>query len=165
MRAITVCMVMFLINGTAAAQQYEGGRIHVMSPWSRALPPVSANGAAYVTLKNVADSLDRLVGASSPMADRIEFHDHVMEGGQGTMRRLESVALEPGEYVKFEPGGKHLMLIGLTKPLKAGEQFPLTLVFEHAAPVEVAVMIQPPGAMEPASTGHGHGEKHGHNPN
>ncbi|MDX1528396.1 MAG: copper chaperone PCu(A)C, partial [Gammaproteobacteria bacterium] len=102
----------------------------------------------------------RLVGASSPVAAQVEIHSHAMEGGLMTMRRLNSLPLNPGEYVSLEPGGKHLMLIGLKRPLKEGDQIALTLRFEKAPALEVMVTVEPLGATEPKMAGHEHSEGH-----
>jgi len=136
-----------------------------MLPWSQALPTVSANGAVYVTLRNHGEAFDRLVGASSPMANRVELHGHSMKDGVMTMRPVESIVLAPGKYVTLEPGGNHLMLFGLKKPLKEGEQFPLTLEFEKASSVEVVVTVQALGSKGPEMTGrehHGDDKTHDH---
>lgn len=161
MKAINIFVATLLLATTASAQHYEDGPIHVMSPWSQALPAVSKNGAVYVTLMNHGEIADRFVGASTPMADRAELHGHTMDGGVMKMRPVEAVVLSPGEYVKLEPGGNHIMLFGLEKPLKAGEQFPLTLEFAEAPPMEVVVTVQPLGADAPQAGGHEHDGMHG----
>lgn len=160
-RIKTFVTTVLFVSAAAVAQHYEGDAIHIMSPWSQALPAVSKNGAVYVTLMNHGEATDRLVGASTPMADRAELHGHSMEDGMMAMRPVDSVALNPGEYVKLEPGGHHIMLFGLKKPLKAGEQFALTLEFEESPPMEVVVTVQPLGAGAPQLGGHEHDGMHG----
>jgi copper(I)-binding protein len=162
MKTLSICAGLLLSASTALAQHDGSGAVHVMSAWSRALPPVSENGAVYLTLKNYAEVPDRLLGASTPVARQVEFHTHAMEAGMMTMRRVETIVLDPGEYVRFEPGGKHLMLIGLKQPLKEGEQIPLTLEFENASPLEVTVTIRPLGATGPVMDDHDHSGMHGH---
>jgi copper(I)-binding protein len=161
MKQSLISAAMMLVASAALAQHDGSGSVHVMSAWSRALPPVSQNGAVYLSLKNYAERPDRLVGASSPVADQVEFHIHAMEAGMMVMRRVEAVVLNSGEYVRFEPGEKHLMLIGLNQPLKEGGRFPLTLEFEKAAPIEIWVTVQPPGATGPGTMEHGHPALHG----
>lgn len=161
MKILIVCASM-LVASSVSAQHQGSGSIHVMSAWSREVPPVSENGAAYLTLKNYSEASDRLVGASSPVSARVEIHTHEMEAGLMKMRRLESVILNPGEYVKFEPGKRHLMLIGLKQPLREGERIPLTLEFENAPTLEVVVTIESMDADGPATAGHEHSEMHPH---
>lgn len=134
---------------SAAAAQHEAESIHVTHPWSRALPPVSQNGAAYVTLMNGGHYADKLIGASSPVAQRAELHAHSMEGGVIKMRPVTSLELPPGKKFELKPGGLHVMLIGLKHPLKQGDRFPLTLRFANTPPITVEVVVRPADAKGP----------------
>jgi hypothetical protein len=71
-----------------------------------------------------------------------------MEGDVMRMRQIDGIDLPAGKTVELKPGGMHLMLIGLTKPLREHDSFPLTLVFEHARGVEVEVEVGKAGAAE-----------------
>ena len=74
------------------------------------------------------------------------------------MRHLRSVEVPAQGAVSFEPGGLHLMLIGLKEPLVAGKGFPLTLVFREAGEIEVTVEITTGGAPDRSDHGnHEHG--------
>jgi hypothetical protein len=161
MKPLLLIAALLFTSATAAAQ-HEAGSIQVMHPWSRALPPVSANGAAYVTLMNSGHHADKLVGASSPVAQRAELHTHSMEGGVMKMRPVSSVELAPGKEVEFKPGGLHVMLIGLKHPLKKGDRFPLTLQFAHTPPMTVEVTVQAADARRPESMHHEHADNHAH---
>ncbi|MGF1614094.1 MAG: copper chaperone PCu(A)C [Gammaproteobacteria bacterium] len=112
--------------------------------WARETPPGVVNGAAYVTLTNQGADTDRLVAARGTVSERIELHTHLLEGEVMTMRQVESIPLEPGARTVLQPGGDHLMLIGLTQPLVAGERFPLTLEFEKAGPMTVEFDVRRP---------------------
>lgn len=151
-----------LLFTSAVAVQHEAESIHVTRPWSRALPPVSQNGAAYVTLMNDGHHSDRLMGASSPVAQRAELHAHSMEGDVMKMRPVTSVELPPGKKLELKPGGLHLMLLGLKHPLKQGDRFPLTLRFADAPPITVEVVVQPADAKGPEGMQHepGSGRTH-----
>ena len=142
-------LIMALLLTAGAAAQHEAQGIQVVNPWSRALPPVSTNGAAYLTLLNSRHHSDELVGASSPIAQRVELHTHSMEGGVMKMRPVSSVELPPGKKVELKPGALHLMLIGLKYPLEEGDHFPLTLQFAHASPIKVEVVVLATGAAGP----------------
>lgn len=137
------------LAASAAAHEYMQGDLHIVKPWSRPLPAVSTNGAAYMTLVNNGDTPDRLVSVSTPAAMKAELHTHTMEGGVMKMRRVETVEIVPGERSVLQPGGLHVMLMGLTEPLVEGNSFPLTLEFEHAGSAVVEVMI-----FEPDEAGH-----------
>lgn len=140
------------------AAQFQVGELLVDQPWSRELPPNAPAGAAYFTLHNQGSAADRLIGASTPRAERSELHTHVHQNGLMKMMQIPAVELPSGEQVVFQPGGNHVMLFGLGKPLTAGEQFPLTLEFEKAGKVEVQVEVRTADGQMPMP----HGQHHGH---
>jgi periplasmic copper chaperone A len=124
---------------TAAPALADG--VQATEAWARARIPQARAGAAYLNLTNTGSAPDQLVSAASPVADVVEVHRHVHDNGVMRMEHLQTLALPAGETVTFEPGGLHLMLIGLQRHLKEGELFPLTLTFATAAPVTVSVNI------------------------
>ena len=125
----------------------------VERPWARATAPSARAGGVFLTLKpGVAP--DRLVGAASPVAELAELHRTVNEGGVMKMLPVEALPVEPGKSVELKPGGLHIMLMGLRRPLKQGETFPITLTFEKAPPVTATVTIAGPGASGPAMDMH-----------
>ncbi len=130
------------------------GDLHIMAPWSRPLPAVSVNGAAYMTLMNMGSEADKLVAVSTPAAKKAEIHNHVMEGGLMKMRRVENITIAPGASTVLEPGGLHVMLMGLTEPLVEGKSFPLTLQFQRAGSVEVEVMVSEPEGADSSHMQH-----------
>jgi hypothetical protein len=67
--------------------------------------------------------------------------------GMMKMRPVPGLSVAPGKPVKLAPGGYHIMLMGLKAPLKQGDSFPLTLRFEHAAPMTVTVNVEAIGAQ------------------
>lgn len=146
------------LGAPVSAQQYTLGDLSIERPWSRELPAVAPNGAAYFQVDNGGGKAARIVSARSPIAERAEFHTHETEGGVMKMRHLQSVEVPAQGGVSFEPGGLHVMLVGLKEPLVAGESFPLTLGFQEAGEIEVKVEITAGGM-----SGHsGHGNlKHG----
>jgi len=73
----------------------------------------------------------RLTGVSSPVAAVAEVHSMTIDGGTMRMRAVEALDLPAGRPVKLAPGGYHVMLFDLKKPLVAGENVPLTLVIEE----------------------------------
>ena len=142
------------LPASSEQEQYETGSVAVESAWARELPPVSENGAAYVTIANGGDRPDRLVGASSAIAERVEIHIHEHAEGMMAMRRLDGLDLPPGEPVRFAPGGLHLMLIGLGRPLEKGGRFTVRLEFALAPPIEIEVPVKAMDAAPEASHDH-----------
>lgn len=137
----------------------QEAQIQIEDAWARESPPTVTNGAAYMTLTNEADAMDRLVAASSEVAQVIELHTHTMEGNVMQMRQIDAIEVKPGESTVLEPGGLHIMLIGLNEPLKAGQTFPMTLEFEQAGTIPIEVEVRKMGAH--AMPGHGAHQGHG----
>ena len=138
-----------------AVAQGGGPSISVDQPYARATPAGAATGAAYMTLTNKAQAADRLTAVSSDVADKLQIHEMAVVNGVMQMRQLaDGLPVPAGGSVVLKPGGYHIMLIGLKKPLKAGETFPLTLTFEKAGNISVTVPVQ---AMDAAKDNKGSG--------
>lgn len=136
-------LISWLLLGWAAVAQ-AGDAIRVEDAWARETPPGVANGAAYATLTNEGSDDDRLVAVRGPVSERVELHTHLMEGDMMRMRQVESIEVNAGGRAVLEPGGKHLMLIGLKQPLVAGQQFPLILEFEKGGEVTTQFEVRRP---------------------
>ena len=139
-----VAVVLAVVAGTAQAAD----AVVATAAWARATPPGLATGAGYVTLAGGIHA-DRLVAAQLDGVARIEFHESSLDGGVARMRQLPSVAIPARTTVAFSPAGLHLMLIGLTRPLVAGEQRTLVLELEHAGKVRVALEVREATASGP----------------
>jgi copper(I)-binding protein len=139
-------------QGAAAA-----GDVSATAAWTRAAGE-GRTGAGFMTLRNAAAAPDRVVSASSPAARRVELHTHIREGDVMRMRPVPAIELPPGQEVRLAPGGQHLMMIGLTRPLRQGERVPVTLVLERGGRLEVTLDVLAAGARGPAaaSAAHGH---------
>jgi periplasmic copper chaperone A len=85
-----------------------------------------------------------LIGISSPVARAVEIHESRMVQGLMQMRAVTFVECPPGAAVKIEPGGLHVMLIGLMHPLQAGMEFPLSLRFRDAGVLTLQVPVSDP---------------------
>ncbi|WP_395945067.1 copper chaperone PCu(A)C [Brevundimonas sp.] len=120
--------------------------VTVADAWCRPSPNGAKAGGCYVTLTAATD--DRLTGGSTPRAGDLQIHEMKTENGMMKMGQLaEGLPLAAGETTALAPGGNHLMLIGLTAPLIAGETVPITLQFASAPAVTVEAQVrQPPMA-------------------
>lgn len=135
--------------------------ILVEQPWSRATPAGSTVAGGYVKLTNTGKEPDRLLGGTFARAKSVEVHIMTSEMGVMKMRQVtEGVELPPGVPVELKPGGLHLMLMGLTEGLKAGETVKGTLTFEKAGSVDVEFAIAPLGAEAPPAGGGHEGHQH-----
>ena len=119
--------------------------------WARATPGSAKVSAAYLRIQSPVD--DKVIAVTSPVARKTELHTHVEENGVMQMHVLDGgLAVSAGQPTELQPGKLvHIMLIDLKKPLKAGDSFPLTLVFEKAGSREVTVSVERLGAMGPVS--------------
>jgi copper(I)-binding protein len=128
-----------LAAAAAPLSAFGAGKIEVLQPWSR--PAVAGTtGIGYMILSNhgAADALEKV---ESPLAARVEMHSSTMSGGIMTMQREDRVPVPAGGRTIFGPGAYHLMLIGLTRTLKAGDQAPVTLSFASGEKLKVVFQV------------------------
>jgi len=148
-RAASAVLVALATVGVAQAHGGHAGDVEIEHPFATPTPAGAVNGAAYVvTLQNNGKQADKLVKASTPIAQRTEIHSMLVDaGGVMRMREVDGIDLAPGASVKMKPGdGYHFMLVGLKQPLKEGDTFPMTLEFAHGGKAEVKVVVQVPKA-------------------
>ncbi len=162
-----------LLSQPALAAQYTAGPITIVDPQAApTVPGLSTGGVFFGSISSADNTGDRLIGASSPVAEVVEVHRMMMQDNIMRMRAVESVAITRDKPVSFErgkPDTYHLMMLNLKQPLEAGQTFPVTLVFEKAGEVEVTVEVFQGagghGAMKHGAMKHGdmkHGDmKHG----
>ena len=139
--SVVACL---FVSSTALAQT---GQLEVSDAWARATPAKAENGVAYLTIRSPTP--DRLLSASSPVAKKLGLHTMEMAGMVMKMRPLATLDIPAGQPVTLKPSGEHIMLMGLNRPLREGQSFPLTLTFEKAGAREVTVAVEKPGAAGP----------------
>jgi periplasmic copper chaperone A len=140
-------LVLFALLTLCATAALAGGAVTVNDPYVRAVPPGQSNSAAFMRLANATGAPRALVGGHSDAAEVVELHTHTMEDGMMKMRRVERIALPAGDTVALEPGGLHLMLIGLKRDLNPGDQIDLTLDLDDGGVVRVQVPVLEVSAM------------------
>lgn len=152
---LTLAASSALLSNPAAAAEFTVGPIKIVNPRSApTVPGLKVGGVFFESVTISGNEGDTLISASSPVADTVELHRMKMDGDIMRMRQVEKIGLSPDKPVSFERGkadAYHLMLINLKKPLTLNQQFPVTMVFEHAGQVEVTVDVKPHGG------GMGHG--------
>ncbi len=139
---------------TVPAAAQGSATIEVAEPWARPSPGGGKMSAAYLILRNKGSAADQLLSASAPVAESVELHTVVKDGDVMRMRPVAAIEVAPGATTVLQPGGFHIMLIGLKAPLKQGDRFPLELNFAKAGKQKVEVMVGAPGAAH--GTGHRH---------
>ena len=126
----------------AAALSCTAAPVAISHAWARATAPGQDVGAAYLELKSTVDLT--LIKAESPAAGSVEVHKMSIKDGVMEMRMQDTLELPAGQAVKLEPGGLHLMLFGLKKPLKVGENVLMTLHFKDKSGKESSMKITLP---------------------
>src|SRR5437868_12150644 len=116
----------------------EAMSIDISRPWARTGSAAELRAAGFMTLANKGREADRLVGATSPMAEKIEIHGIKVVGPDIKMRLLDKgVGLPAGTTITLRPRGYHLMMQGLKAPVAKGQHVPVTLSFEKAGSQQV----------------------------
>jgi len=140
-----------------AASGAATGQMMVHDVMAPASPLAGGNGAIYFMVMNNTAQDDRLVAVESAVAAASEMHESVAENNIIRMEpRPDGFAIPTGGSVTLAPGGKHVMLVNLKAPLVAGENFPITLRFQHAPAISVTTTIVAPGSVPGGE--HQHGE-------
>ena len=133
-----------LVAILAAAVASAVAQVIVSDAWVRGTVAGQQVTGAFMQLKSPADLA--LVGAASPVAKVVEIHEMKMDGGMMKMGAVGRLPLPAGKTVELKPGGYHLMLMGLARPLKEGDTVPVTLTFEDKAggkqSVEVRALVR-----------------------
>ena len=142
-------LALTLLAVQVLAHNHEKGDIQVRHPWSRATPPGASVAAAYMEIRNTGKQADRLLSATSAVAQRVEMHLTEREGEVMKMREVKTIDIPARERYTLRPGGAHLMLVDLKQPLKKGERFAMRLRFERAGELEIELEVQEQGSRHP----------------
>jgi copper(I)-binding protein len=137
-----VALGLLLAAPVAQAHDYSHGNLRIGHPWARETASMARAGGAFLSIENTGDAADRLLRASSPVAARTEVHTVIKDGDVMRMREVPAIDLPAKSTTELKPGGYHVMLMELKAPLKAGDRFPLTLVFEKAGALTVEIVVE-----------------------
>lgn len=148
MKTLLVALAVSLFAAVAAAQ------VKVEGAWARPTVAGQQGGGGFLAVTSAA--ADRLLGASTPAAERVELHSMTMKGDVMEMRQVPAIELPAGRTVKLEPGGLHVMFLGLKQPLAVGSKLPVTLKFEKAGELKVEFDITPRPMPAGGHAGHKH---------
>jgi hypothetical protein len=142
MRVMLALILSALLAFAASAHEFTLGELTVEHPWTPPSIAGQSQGAVYFTVRNDGDAPDRLIAARTDAAVRAELHGHVMTGDVMRMTALDAVEAPAHGEAALAPGGLHVMLFGLAAPLALDDRFTLTLQFERAGAVDVAVHVE-----------------------
>ncbi|MDY8110289.1 copper chaperone PCu(A)C [Fulvimarina sp. 2208YS6-2-32] len=155
----------------ASAHDYTLGDLSIAHPWTRATLPNAPVAGAYLSIQNAGSQAVTLTGASTPAAESAEIHSMELIDGVMRMEKVEGgLTIEPGKSVTLEPGGYHVMMMGLAKPIEEGALIPMTLEFSDGKTLDVELQAEPVGVSRSGKTppaggmdgmDHGDGAEHG----
>lgn len=138
-RILVLVLAMSLLLSACGAEK----GIEIREAWARPAAQ-GENGAIYFVIHNDMREADELTGISSDIAEAIEVHESMLNGDVMQMHQLESVPLPAEAEIAFQPGGLHVMLIGIQNDLKIGDQVEITLHFKNSAGITLLVPVQEP---------------------
>ena len=140
-----------LFASSAQAHSYRAGALIIDHPWAPATQTGSPVGTAYMTITNAAPVPTMLLGAQTPVADKVEIHSMSMDGGIMRMRPLPGGVVIPAKgHITFGPSSFHMMLLGMRQTLSEEQMVPMTLTFQGGLTVNIDLYV------EAAPTGGGH---------
>jgi periplasmic copper chaperone A len=128
----------FIALGAAFA--HAAGPVVVRDAWVRATAPGQKVAGAYLELVSPAEAA--LTAVASPAAARVELHATTIEGGVMRMRPTEKIALPAGRAVRLAPGGLHVLLFDIKRPLNERDRVPLTLTIQRADGSRFTVSVE-----------------------
>ena len=151
MKHATRLLLVAAALGLGAAPSFA--QVKVEGAWARPTVAGQQGGGGFLAITSPV--ADRLLGGSTPVAQRVELHTMSMQGDVMQMRQLDAIDLPAGKKVEFKPGGVHVMFIGIKRPLALGSKVPVRLKFEKAGDVSVDFEVTSRPAM-PAMPMHKH---------
>ncbi len=121
--------------------------LSVENAFLRASPMMADVGAGFMVIKNTGKEDDQLLSATANISKAVELHTHVRDGDVMKMRKVDAIPVPAGGEARLQPGGDHIMFIGLNKPLEKGETVKVTLTFAKGGTITVDAPVVEMGAM------------------
>lgn len=157
--ALGLAIVLATTATVSIAKEHAHGPLKIEKPILRVT--ISGRpGAGHMTIQNAGKEADALVSASSPKAERIELHTHLMENNVMKMRAVQKVDVPANGAVTLGPGGFHLMVFGLKSDVKPGQVMPITLTFSSGASVKAEFAVTGIGGGAHVKSQSGQHHKH-----
>jgi periplasmic copper chaperone A len=133
-----------LLASTAYAHEIKMGDLQIIHANIQAPIGSAQVAAGYMGISNEGDHADTLIGVEVGFAAKAMLHTTEFSAdGVASMKHVEALNIPADDTVVLEPGGYHIMLMGLTQPLNVGDMLPATLIFEHGGRVEIEFMVDP----------------------
>jgi len=137
--------------------------VTVRDAWVRATPGAGKVTAGYAVLSNGGSADDTLIGIRAADAGMAHLHSSANKDGVMQMKGVDSLVVPAGKGVTLAPGGYHIMIMNLKKPLKAGDEITLVFAFKKQDDVTATAKVMPLSyGGQPSSSGVSHDHDHKH---
>jgi hypothetical protein len=150
-RILQAAILLFLAAAPtpAGSHSHREKGLEIVHPWTaETTEPGHTNVAVYMTIKNDDAKADRLLGASTPLADKVDIIDIVPRSGIKLPMAVPALVVPPRGKLVLGVEGPRLLLSGFKKRLTAYDSFKLSLTFERAGRIDVDVMVEQAPAVE-----------------
>jgi len=139
---LLITLLAFTLIFTGCDSKPSGSGIKLLNPKANPAPPGAPTGAIYLEISNQGGQDDQLIKVTSPVSSTVEIHQTKIDAqGMMEMRHQKTLTVKAGESVKFEPGGYHLMLVGLKAALPQGSETSVELTFKNAGKISLKVPV------------------------
>ncbi len=132
----------FLVLLIFVGSVYAKPKILIENLWVRAVPPMSKNTALFMVIKNVGDEPDVLIDVKTDISKMISIHKTENKNGVMKMVHVKRLSIPPGGSVELKPGGYHIMIMGLKRGIKTGENVKFTLIFEKSGEIVIKAPVK-----------------------
>ena len=119
-----------------------GADIEIEEAYARASIPNVPNSAAFFVIKNNSDKDIAITSANSDIAEKNELHTHIEENKMMKMMKIEKLVVPAKSSLELKSGGDHVMLMGLKKELKVGDEISLELSFSDGDKKSIKVPVK-----------------------
>ena len=148
--ALLLSLAVALAPPAAMAHSHKKKGLEIVHPWTPAMVEANvANIPVYMKLKNGGGAPERLLSATTPLADKVELIEPKAQGSVMLPTVVPALSVPAGGELVLSTDGPHLLLGGVKKRLNAYDSFKITLVFEKAGQMEVEVMVEEADTKEP----------------
>ncbi len=126
---------LFIVTGLFA-------KIEIENAYVREVPPTMPNSAIFMNIENKSDKIVNLIKAESSIAKSVELHTHTMNNGMMRMYQVDKITINANSETLLQPGGFHIMLIGLNKKLKESDIVEVELSFSNGEKIKIKAPVK-----------------------
>ncbi len=141
-RFILIAAACLLNTGLLFAGTRDTRSLSIEEAWIREAPPTANVMAAYLTVKNTGRNPASILSITSPAFNSIEIHRTTIINGIARMEPVNTLVIPPGNEVRFEPGGMHLMLVGPNRALRDGDEIKLSFTLDNGNSLSIMAIVR-----------------------